>query len=118
MRSYYALEPAQLAVFYVQHKGGPRYLPVTATRLHADVQDWLRRAGLDHRLAEAAEIAMQAYEIAQQVHAQAAPIPSEDQAAFQANVQTGTTADDSALDEMSRMGTSVARQNANALFRQ
>jgi hypothetical protein len=97
MKSYYALEPAEIAEMYVRAKGGPRQLPRTERALYADVQGYLGSHGLDHRLNEAAEIAEHAYLIAQQVLAQEAPTPSEAEAAFRANVEGGTTASDAEL---------------------
>lgn len=94
MKSYYYLEPSEIAGLYVSAKGGPRQLPRTARSLYADVQAYLTEHSMQHRINEAAEIAEHAYLIAQQVLAQEAPTPSEAEAAFRVNVQQGTTADD------------------------
>jgi hypothetical protein len=99
MKSYYALEPAEIAEMYVRAKGGPRQLPRTARSLYDDIQAYLTGHGMQHRLNEAAEIAEHAYLIAQQVLAQEVPASSEAQAAFRANVEGGTTASDAELAE-------------------
>jgi hypothetical protein len=88
VKSYYALAEADIAVHYLQAKSGVK-LPGTAQALVADVEAYLRRSGLDHRLSEAVDIAIAAHEIAQQVQAQSAPAPSEVEAAFQNDQREG-----------------------------
>ena len=83
MKSWYVMEPEQLAEHYVQSKGGGDYLPTTATALVADVEAHLRRSGLDHRVPESATIAAEAFNIAQQVRDQQS---AED---FQTSVREG-----------------------------
>lgn len=117
MKSWFALTPEEIARLYVGTKGGPRQLPRTARSLYDDIQTYLREHGMDHRLNESAEIAEHAYAIASQVLAQEVPAPSEADVAFRAEIEGGTTASDSALDEMSLLGTEVARSTASHLFR-
>jgi BMFP domain-containing protein YqiC len=83
-------------VHYLQAKGGAEFMPDNATAPAADVEAWLRRSRLEHRLTDAVAISCEAFEIAKQIHAQA----PEAQAAWQANVQEGTTANDAALSLM------------------
>lgn len=97
MRSYFFLEPAQIAEHYVNAKGGARKLPMTARALYADVQAYLRDHKMEHRLDEAAEIAECAYEIANQAIAQEVPLQPEARDAFRANIEGGTTASDAEL---------------------
>jgi hypothetical protein len=117
VKSYFALTPEEIAGLYVTAKGGPRQLPRTAPSLYEDVGEYLRSHGLEHRLNEAAEIAQHAYEVAKQVLDQEVPVQAEAAAAFRANVEGGTTASDSALNQMSLLGTEVARSTASHLFR-
>jgi hypothetical protein len=79
MRSHFALEPAQIAEMYVRAKGGAHDLPRTAKALYEDVKAYLRDHGLDHRLDEAAEIAIAAYELAK---AELQPVASPEQTAW------------------------------------
>jgi hypothetical protein len=117
VKSYFALTSEEIAGLYVTSKGGPRQLPRTARSLYDDIQTYLREHGMDHRLDEAAEIAQHAYEVAKQVLDQEVPVQAEAAAAFRANVEGGTTASDSALNQMSLLGTEVARSTASHLFR-
>jgi hypothetical protein len=111
VKSYFALSPADLAEHYVAAKGDPEFLPDTAAALVADVRRYLQVHGLDHRQEEALEIAEEALQLAREALVQAPPaqqLPTpEAEAAFRANVEGGTTADDLALryaDELALAG--------------
>jgi hypothetical protein len=116
MRSYFALSPAEIAQHYVASKGDPSFLPGTATQLVEDVRQYLARAGLNHRQEDAVEIAQAAYQLACEALVQQPPA-SAAEADYQAAIQQGTTASDSALDEMAFLGTETARSTASHLFR-
>ena len=92
MKSYFALEPADLAEHYVASKGSPMFLPNTAFALVHDVERYLRANNLDHRLEDAIQIAQAAFDLAQEA---LALMPDPEQ--FQAEVHEGTTATDAQL---------------------
>lgn len=96
MKSWNLMSASDLAQRYVEHKGGPRNMAYTANALYVDVQDYLRRSGLGHRINDAAAIATEAHEIAKQIVA----LESSD---FQDNVREGTTADDAAMQRMENL---------------
>lgn len=106
MKSYHALSETDLGVHYLQAIGGAERIADNAQSLVADVEAWLRRSKLDHRLADSVDIACEVFEIAKQVRAQSVPTGIEAQAAFQANIQSGTTADDAALRQMDELALS------------
>jgi hypothetical protein len=99
MRSYFALEPAQIAEYYLQSKGGVDFLPGSAEGLVADIERYLRASSLDHRLDERITIAQEAFQIAQQVRGQ-----SEDaEAELLADVQMGYGDRRAEADELARI---------------
>jgi hypothetical protein len=77
VKSWNALSEADIARFYVEHRGGPRSLPVTGTALYEDVRSYLQANRLDHRLNESAAIATEAYEIVKRAQAQQLPTPEQ-----------------------------------------
>jgi hypothetical protein len=57
MKSHFALEPLQLAEYYVASKGDPSFLAGTGAALADDVRRYLQANGLHHRLEDAVVIA-------------------------------------------------------------
>lgn len=86
MRSYNVLTERQLAEHYLAHKGGASGLPMTAKSLREDVRQYLHGRGLAHRLADAVDVAIEAYELAK---AELQPVASPEQTQWVNDVQQG-----------------------------
>jgi hypothetical protein len=83
------LSETDLAVHYLQAIGGAEQMAGNAQALVEGIKAWLRRSRLDHRLADAVDITIEANEVAKQVRAQEAFTPAEAAVAWSSDVQQG-----------------------------